>query len=376
MIEPGLRSTQYQRVFFFILFFAAAAASFHGFYSKWHFRETGTSQFIPRISFEAMVDGTADRPFVYRQLVPMLVNWIDAGVSAQTKEAIYAARSSNGIPVLNYVFDSPITGDRAHLFRYTVAYIIVAVFACIAVWAMYLAAKATGQPPVSAALAAVSLILFMPYFLTVGGYLYDYPELAFFAFSVWMSIKFDWWWIIPVAVLGTLNKESFLFFIPALYPFLLVRSSRRNALIGTGVLGLISAFVYGLIRSRFQHNPGATVEIHLMSQIKSILFPTNWFLFDVTYGEIVFRGINLFTIALVGGAFWTGWRFLSPMVRRHTQIAALINIPLFLFFGFPGEIRGLSLLYISFLIVLAASITNWMPEGTGSNSRVVSENET
>src|SRR3954447_2250566 len=93
------RSKQFQLVFFFILFFAAAAASFNGFYSKWHLREAGTTQYLPRVSFEAMIDGTADRPFVYRQMLPMVANWVDARISTETKEAVFSAKSSKGVSV-------------------------------------------------------------------------------------------------------------------------------------------------------------------------------------------------------------------------------------------------------------------------------------
>jgi hypothetical protein len=192
MNQPDLRTNRYQSVFFFVLFFAAAAASFNGFYMKWHLREAGTTQYIPRVSFEAMIDGTADRPFVYRQMLPMVANWIDARISIETKDAIFSARNSKGVSVLNFIFDSPVTGDAVHVVRYTIVYFEVALFAWIAVCAMYFAATAAGQPPVSAALGSVAVILFMPYFFTVGGYFYDYPELAFFALAVGMSIRFDW----------------------------------------------------------------------------------------------------------------------------------------------------------------------------------------
>jgi hypothetical protein len=81
---------------------------------------------------------------------------------------------------------------------------------------MYLVCKSVGYAPATAALSAIVMILLMPYFLSVGGYLYDYPELAFLALAVWMALNFDWWWMIPVVALATWNKESFLAFIPAL----------------------------------------------------------------------------------------------------------------------------------------------------------------
>jgi len=36
-------------------------------------------------------------------------------------------------------------------------------------------------------------------------------------------------------------------------------------------------------------------------------------------------------------------------IQRHTQIAAVINFPLFILFCGAGELRNLSFLYIAFL---------------------------
>ena len=354
--------TYYHHLFLLVLFLASSGASFQGFYSKWHFREFGTTEFLPRVSFTAMVDGTADRPYVYRQLLPFLANWIDAHVSEQNKDRMFSIQGPFGKPILTYFFDSPMAVNRAYFLRYTIIYLLVAISAFISVWSMYLVARSTGQPPGIACFAAVTMMLLMPFLLTGGGYFYDYPELAFLFIAFWMSFHFDWWWMIPVVALAAWNKESFLLFLPTLYPVLRLRATRKRALIGIAVLSLICATVYLCIRATFRHNPGGSVEFHLVEQIESIITPSRWFEYEVTYGLLAFRGINLISAGFVFGTFWFGWKKLPDFARQHTKLAAMINVPFFLLFGYPGEIRTLSLIYVGFLMLIAVNLSDLTDE--------------
>jgi hypothetical protein len=374
------KSVFYYRVCCFVLFFLAAAASFNGFYDKWTLRDTWNGTTEGRTQFEPMLDGTADRPYVYRQLLPQLANWIDARVSEHIKDRLFEKKEILGLSflersqasLLNHVLvlqtansQSPIVQDRKYFLRYAIVYVIAFLFAWIAVYAMFLAGKAVGYPPFASALAAIAMILLMPYFMSVGGYFYDYPELAFFALAVWMATRFDWWWIVPLAVLGTWNKESFLLFIPSLYPILRQRSSQRSALTGTGVLGFCCAIVYFLLRMRYQHNPGGAIEMHIIDQVHYLLNqPTAYSVYlEKTYGlTLMERGFDLLVLLLIVWTAWRGWNLLPRPVRRHAQIAATINIPLYFVLCAPGELRDLSMLYITLLFLLAANVNRWMED--------------
>jgi hypothetical protein len=57
---------------------------------------------------------------------------------------------------------------------------------------------------------------------------------------------------------------------------------------------------------------------------------------------------------------WRAWPRLPRPIQRHAQLAAAINIPLYLLFVVPGELRDLSMLYIVFLLVLAVNLKEWM----------------
>lgn len=355
----GWPGKAYYRTCCCVLFFIAAAASFNGSYDKWHFREAGTGAFMPGASFEAMTAGTATRPYVYRQLLPMLANWIDARVPEPAKDALYAARLYSGRLFREQFIDSPAAQNRTWFLRYWIVYTAVFLFAWIAVHAMYLAGKAAGFAPPACALAAMAMILLVPYFQTRGGFFYDYPELAFLALAVWMALQFDWGWLIPVVALATWNKESFLLFIPALYPLLRRRGSRVQAAVGTGVLGLTCAAVYFWLRWRFQPNPGGTVEMHLWEQIDYMAHPLNFLYREKTYGILALQSFNPLLWLLVGWTAWRGWRLLPVAIQRHAQIASAINFPLYLVLCVPGEVRDLSLLYVTLLMLLAGNLTVW-----------------
>src|SRR5277367_1107854 len=178
----SLQLKLYYRVCCLALFFVAAAASFNGYYTKWQFREAGTAQFMANASFDSMVDGTAVRPYVYRQLLPMLANWVDHRVPARIVDRLFTA-PGGGPTLFTHFIDSPLAQNRTWFLRYWIIYILVFLSAWIAVFALFQAGRAAGFSGASSALAAIALILVMPYFLTVGGYFYDYPDLAFSALA-------------------------------------------------------------------------------------------------------------------------------------------------------------------------------------------------
>jgi hypothetical protein len=344
----------YYRLCLFLLLFIATAASFNGYYAKWRFLDGA-----PGNGFSGMVDGTANRPFVYRQLLPAIANWVDHKTPDQLKDRAFSARNRTGELVRERLFSAPLALSRTYFLRYWVVYGSVLLFAWLATWSMYRLCRHLGYETRTAAAAATIVMLLMPYLLSGGGYLYDYPELAFFVIAVWMALKLDWWWMIPVAALATWNKESFLLFIPTLYPLLRQRGSAIKSIIGTAALAATCLAVYLPIRARFQHNPGGTVQFHLWDQIHFVLHPATWFLPEKTYGIVLFQSLNPLTVALIAWTACRGWRSLSKPIQRHAQIAAAINIPLFILCCDPGELRDLSFLYVPFLLLLAANLAGW-----------------
>jgi hypothetical protein len=86
------------------------------------------------------------------------------------------------------------------------------------------------------------------------------------------------------------------------------------------------------------------------------LFAMTTYSSEITYGINGIMTFNPLSVSLIVWIVLRGWHSLPPVIQRHAQIAAIINIPLYLLFGAQGELRGLSMLYISLLLLLAANL--------------------
>ena len=370
LIETVATSRWYYRLSCFILFYLAAAASFNGSIDKWHLDDIQFGSTHGTGSLESAIDGTGGRPFVYRQLLPTLANQIDRRIPEAAKDRLFNLKRRNGLLFRERFIDSPIAQDRTYFLRYWIVFVAVFLFSWISVYAMYLVGQAMGFLPSAAAIAAIAMILLMPYIQDGAGHYYDYPELAFLMLAIWMAIKFDWWWMIPLVALATYNKESFLLFTPTLYPFLRQRTSRIHALAGIGVLGLTAAAVNFLLHLQFSHNPGASIEFHLMDQIRSLpaLYDPRYMNLVKTYDLWMPRTENLLSLTFIAWTVLRIWRLLPKPIQRHMQIAAVISFPLYFMFCIPFEVRDLSFLYGSLLALIAANLTYWIHEAPRSEA--------
>lgn len=357
--SPRMRETRntwiYQRVCLFILFVLVSASAFSAFYEKWHFREQGSRGTDLIAEFDRMIDGTANRPYVYRQLLPATANWmvrtlpveaIDRHISVRARDKISDALNLRG---------------KKYPVQYVIIYIATYLSALLATIVLYCVCRAAKLPEPAAAFTSVVFMLIFPLVGVKGGYFFDFPELLFMALAAWVALEFEWWWIIPVAALGTWNKESFLLFMITLYPLFRRRYSRMTSLVGVGVLVLVCVAVYLPLRLTYAHNPGGTVEWHLQDHVTFLLHPflvDN--LIDRTYDLMFPAFSSLIPFALLVWTVWRGWPLLPRWAKEHAQIAAAINVPLYLLFCMPGEFRDLSLLFISFLLILAVNLQQWI----------------
>ena len=363
------------------LLYLAASASFYGLYSKYHYDEADSNPRYrggTRGSFERMIDGTADRPFVYRQLLPTVANWIDARTPQNVKTWWFTPQPPKFMSPVEMFVDSPIAKNPTYFFRYLIVYLGNFIFALIAAFSLYFSCKAVGVEPAASLISAVAFMLLFPFIESKGYTLYDMGELAFMAVALLFAIKLDWWWLIPVVALGAWNKESFLFFVLALYPFLRVKTSRIAAGLRTAVLAGICAVVYWQGRMRFAHNPGGTVEVHWRDQIHFFHHPHYWLVgtLERTYGILMVPALTIIPTALLVWTVWSAWPLMSPLMKQHAKIATSINIPLYLLFCWPGEFRNFSLMNMSFCFVIATNVTAWSRACCeGSSQKIVQSME-
>jgi hypothetical protein len=341
-----------------VLFFITAAASFNGFYDKWGFIDPG--RFPQKAArFDVMANGTVKKPFAYRRLLLDSAGWIERMTPQRIKTGYLAEIPGTDRTRLEMALDLPRI-DPAYEFRYVVIYLADFGFAFLSLCAMYLLCRQLGTPVLGSLLVPVSFTILFPYLESSGGFFYDYPEVAFMALAAWIALRFTWWWLLPIVALGTWNKESFLLFVVTLYPLMRSRARRMHAAIGTAALCAASAAVYFVIRMRFAHNAGGTVEFHLGHQLHYFAEVSNWlFPREKTYGLLMFKPMSLVPMALLAWTIRRGWRGIPKAFRQHAAIAALLSVPLFVLFCSPGEIRNFSMLYMTFVALGSSIVSQW-----------------
>ncbi|HYG45728.1 MAG TPA: hypothetical protein VEA17_22605 [Bordetella sp.] len=349
---------------FLLLFFSlmVAAASFNGFYTKWRLNDGHRS-----LGLSYMVEGTAARPYVYRQLVPSMANALQAllppSTVARVSERLSEPRRVNSRSGLAMRYAASEALQPAVTLRYHIVYYLTFMALVASLYVMRRLCLVMGASRPAATAAPAILALLMPFLLTEGGYFYDYTEMLFMMGAVLLAAHTDTAAVVRVAallllsVLATWNKEAFFWFVPALYPLLRQRMARPSAAAATAALLLVCGCVYLAMRWRYAGNPGSTVDFQLWDSLRFYLDPGNWLRTESTYGVLLPRGFSIVTVLVIVGVAYQAWHRLSAAMRQHALAALAINVPLFVLFCSPGEMRNLSMLYPTFLVLAAQALT-------------------
>lgn len=345
--SPKLKKAM-NKILLAFIFYTVAAASFNGFFAKWTFQD-----FDERYSFEEMYAGTAHRPFVHRQLIISIAKTIRSSVPEKTQEKFIAHLERH-----NYIADTYKNSEvsQRYIIEYHLVYSIS--FICL-LCTMFILRKICLEitdNKFSGILTPCLFALIFPILETAGGYFYDFSEIFFFALVTFFALKGCWIALILIAPIAEYNKESFLFFIVTLFPLLAAKLGNKKTFFALTTAIFLSGLVYLYVKSLYAGNPGGSTEIWLYSHLNEIF--NGWTKTEITYGVIFGRGMFLPHVLLVAWLIKCTWKKLSSMWKNHIKIAASINIPLYIIFCWPGELRNLSLLYISFIAMLSIFIND------------------
>ncbi|WP_313625057.1 hypothetical protein [Achromobacter sp.] len=365
-------SVGYRRFLMAMLYVVVAAAAFNGFYTKWRLYDGHSPS-----SLGSMVEGTADRPYVYRQFAPAIANGIQALMPAATVERLSARLSdprrvdSRSGLAMRYPASQAMVPSIT--LRYHIVYYLTFGALLGSLFAMRALCLRAGASTAAATAAPLVFALLLPFFLTEGGYFYDFFEVLFMTCAILLA------WRVPVdkpvraagrlgllavvAGIAAWNKEAFFFFAVTLYPFLRVSLSRFKAAGVVGALVFIAGCVYLALRMRYAGNPGGTVSFQPGANLFYFFDPGNWFRTESTYGVMLPKGLSAFMMLMIAGVAATGWRRLPAAFRLHVLTALAVNVPLFLMFAAEGEARNLSMLYPSLVVLMAMALTSWMQAG-------------
>ena len=327
-------------IMYFVIFWTVAAATHWGFFTKWGLRDAS-----PKYSIVMMLDGTAHRPFVYRQLAPAIANALDRHVPSDWKEGV-----------------ERLAGHLSHRstpeyrFRYVVIYYLSFFSLLVSLFLLRRIVICWGLDKNIGLIAPVAFVLMMPYLQTKGGCFYDSLELLFLSAGFLLASEGRVAGLVALTLPATINKESYFFFLATLYPLLRHASNRRDASIGTGIAMIASLGVGLVVKFLLRDTPGGIVEFRLFQSLDEFAKLGTYFQHETTYGIIGPGGLFVGTLLFFAVVVMRGWPRCDPVIKQHIVIGAVVTLPLVLLFTFPGELRNFSILSIGFVMLLGYAL--------------------
>ena len=342
-----------RRIVLLCAYILVASASFCGFFAKYALRDDS-----PNDSIVLMLDGTADRPYVYRQLLPAIANLTETAIPQNARNR-FLAHLALEYPKHNTLaatfVRAIVAANPQYALRYYVVYALTFASLLAAMFMLRLLCLAIMGNEVAATLAPLALAIVLP-----AGNFWDFPELLFMTTAIWLIVKGKLRWLIPLTLVATLNKESFLFFAISIYPIFRLRLSQRSAMLHVASCVAVSALVNLFTKLRYASNPGDVAQFHLMTNLRFLIDPRNYFLSEYTYGILLPKGFNIIILSALFVVTRAGWRMLPRAARQHCLIACAINLPLYLLFGWGDEVRALSMLDVSAALLLCGAIAGYV----------------
>ena len=287
------------------------------------------------------VDGTAHRPYVYRQLVPLTIRIVLATMPENNW-----ARLEHSIAEFPFVrkVRNHLTWwhkqDLAEIFLSAmINFVSLLIFAYV--FRSLLVDQLNGSKlffNLTVAFALYGLV----YVNREGVYSYDYPLLVLFTMAILLLSRGIWWAYYIVFTLGSINKETTIM-LSILYILLYWRKHRLGLLaLHFFIHGVIYGLIALLIRYIFAANSGAILEYHLLDHNLGIILNPN----DVYDYPLMI----LFIVILV----LRDWGD-KPVLFRLTTFIFWPIFGLTLFFGWIDELRDYYEVYPA--VIALASIT-------------------
>jgi hypothetical protein len=299
-----------------------------------------------------LVTWTADRPFAYRVLLPLIANtvspFIDPGF------ALAAGQRSErllGEGFFYKTFDGRTYPQQA-LVILGLMFLSVLGFAI----SMQSFVKELGYRHGIQLLAPPVLLLGSMPFMEFG-YVYDWPNAFLFSLGLLLMLQRRWVAYLAVFLCATLNKETSVFLTLPFAIFFFTRLSRRAFwLLLSGQLaayGLIQA----LIRSSFQENQGAAVQWHLPDQLLEM---------RRAMGDPLQLLVSLVPLILIVVLVLRGWSR-KPQFLRDGLVLLPVFFILYVLWGYPSEIRVMLEVYpVVAVLMLPPGALIQLPAGIGT----------
>lgn len=275
-----------------------------------------------RASTVSMVDGTANKPFVYRRLLPaaagaiyaMLPESVDSVLTQKAK----APGAQSVITFLQWRED------------YLAYYLIVAglMFACFLgfmVSLRWIARLCRPNEPLLCDMAPVLAMLLLPPTFMFAKYIYDPATLLLFALAFGAILARKDYAYYPIFIAAAFNKETAILLVPL---FVMVYWGKRGKL-GLSVHALAQVAIWAGVSLWLRHiygaNPGVAVEHHLLDH-------------NLAFGYMGQKMLAVAYVLLLAIVARFGWSS-SSFTRRALIVTLAPLVVLTLCFGWVEELR-------------------------------------
>ncbi len=223
-----------------------------------HIRFTGLN-FFPHGGFRGLLEGTADRPYAGRVLMPTLVNLFSGLVPAPVQEFVLRLYRTNG----------PFTDASAYPAEASFAKLVFAGLAliCFAGTGYLLRALVRhyyGWSEPAASAAGLLGILLIPSMFRYTTYIYDPATIVLSCLLAWALACRNDRLLVAAFVLACINKETAIVFVPVLFLFRWGERPRLQVLaLGAGLV-VIWGIIRGEITWAVADRPGSAVGFYLI----------------------------------------------------------------------------------------------------------------
>ena len=332
-----------KKLMLIFLILVVSAAGYCGFFLKWAFREDS-----PDWGIQAMLENSAKKPFIHRQLAPVIVKETVELFPEQTKEKL-----SKNLIEKKHIEKRFAQSDipEKYVLEYYLMFIICFLSFFAAIWILKNLLTEILQDKVAGTVGACLFALLFPFFEVLGGYYYDCIEVLFLFLAARFALHGNFIALFILAPLATWNKESFFFFLLTLYP--LTRKNfdfKKSAAITLGTM-FVAGLAYLYVKQMFINNPGDMADSRIIEHFENIFDLGSYFLTDSIYGVPLPSRMFFLHIIYVVWIVKNYWHKLSDALKNHAKFALVVNGILYFLFVVPGELRDLSMLYLSLIIL-------------------------
>ena len=337
-------------ILLFFFFSVVAAASYHGYFAKWTNRDDFDGVKI------AMENETKP-PFIYRRLMIEIVQKTVQIIPQNVKEKYIEKYKSDNYIASQYKKANVI---EKYILEYYVLYYLTYFFLLGTMFLMRETFINVTQNKLAGTGVSVVFTLLFPLFENGGGYWYDFGEIFFFSLLLYFVTsdkllqKKTLYIFLPIfTILATYNKESFLFFIATLFPFLAIKFGNKKACVLLIFYMFLSGITYLFVRYNYapDNTKGSFIFYQLQDHITRIF--EGWGQTEIFYSVPFGRGTHWSYILLMFILIKLAWKKIPTVFKHNAYIALIITTPLYLVACTPGELRNFSLLYPAFWALIA-----------------------